>query len=75
MDTYYVMPTGQRIKVLVSWDKFLKANPEYKDRISPADFNFATPKVDEETVSVWKPAAANAKAKKQDKVGASRGQK
>ncbi|RLN00198.1 methyl-CpG-binding domain-containing protein 4-like [Panicum miliaceum] len=74
MDTYYVMPNGKRARCAGDVDKFLEANPEYKNRISVSDFNFAPPKVVEETVShnsAWKAA----KAKKQDKADASSAQK
>ncbi|TKW27396.1 hypothetical protein SEVIR_3G254000v4 [Setaria viridis] len=74
MDTYYVMPNGKRARCAGDVDKFLEANPEYKNRISTSDFNFAPPKVVEETVShnsAWKAA----KAKKQDKADASSAQK
>ncbi|XP_004967077.1 methyl-CpG-binding domain-containing protein 4 [Setaria italica] len=72
MDTYYIMPTGKRIKGASDLDKFLEANPHYKGRMSASDFNFATPKVVEETVSAWKAAMA----KEQEKAsGPSRGQK
>jgi len=74
MDTYYVMPNGKRARCAGDVDKFLEANPEYKNRISVSAFNFAPPKVVEETVShnsAWKAA----KAKKQDKADASSAQK
>lgn len=74
MDTYYVMPNGKRARCAGDVDKFLEANPEYKNRLSASDFSFAPPKVVEETVShnsTWKAA----KAKKQEKAGALSAQK
>jgi len=64
IDTYYVMPNGKRARCAGDMDKFLEANPEYKNRLSASDFSFAPLKVVEETVShnsAWKAA----KAKKQ----------
>lgn len=69
MDTYYVMPNGKRLRCTGEVDKFLAANPEYKEHISVSKFNFTPPKVVEETVchnSTWKAA----KAKKQEKAEA-----
>ncbi|EEE63680.1 hypothetical protein OsJ_18498 [Oryza sativa Japonica Group] len=69
MDTYYVMPNGKRVRCTAEVDKFLEANPQYKDRFSVESFSFTTPKIVEETVShnsVWK----SGKAKKQDKINA-----
>ncbi|CAD6333863.1 unnamed protein product [Miscanthus lutarioriparius] len=69
IDTYYVMPNGKRARCAGDVDKFLEANPEYKNRISASDFSFAPLKVVEETVShnsAWKAA----KAKKQEKAEA-----
>ncbi|OEL15980.1 Methyl-CpG-binding domain-containing protein 4, partial [Dichanthelium oligosanthes] len=72
MDTYYFMPTGERIDRADVVDKFLEANPWYKDsNMSASDFKCEAPVVVEETVSAWKAA----KAKEQDNAGASRGQK
>nr|CAB3480399.1 unnamed protein product [Digitaria exilis] len=45
MDTYYIMPTGKRVKGPADVEKFLETNPEYKSRMSASEFNFATPKV------------------------------
>lgn len=70
LDIYYVMPNGKRARCTGDVQKFLDANPDYKDRISVESFSFATPKIVEETVShssAWKAG----KAKKQDKTNAS----
>ncbi|CAL5094863.1 unnamed protein product [Urochloa decumbens] len=74
MDTYYVMPNGKRARCAGDVDKFLEAFPGYKDRISTSDFNFAPPKIVEDTVS-HNPSWIAAKAKKQDKADASSAQK
>uniref|UniRef100_A0A0D9WGC4 MBD domain-containing protein n=1 Tax=Leersia perrieri TaxID=77586 RepID=A0A0D9WGC4_9ORYZ len=70
MDTYYVMPNGKRARCTADVDKFLEANPQYKDRLPVESFSFATPKIVEDTVShssAWKAG----KAKKQDKINVS----
>ncbi|KAJ3676331.1 hypothetical protein LUZ60_003743 [Juncus effusus] len=51
MDIYYVMPNGKRARGASDVEKFLEANPEYRDKISVSDFSFITPKIAEETVS------------------------
>lgn len=70
MDTYYIMPTGKRVKGPADVEKFLETNPECKSRMSASDFNFATPKVPGKNVSARRKAA---KAKMLDKAGPSRG--
>ena len=64
MDPYYVMPNGKHAKCAGDVDKFLEANPEYKNRMSASDFSFAPLKVVEETVPRNSGRKA-AKAKKQ----------
>ncbi|KAK1696661.1 hypothetical protein QYE76_013358 [Lolium multiflorum] len=69
-DIYYVLPNGKRAKGTGDVQKFLDANPEYKDSLSLESFSFTMPKIVEETVSnssAWK----TKKTKKQDKTNAS----
>ncbi|OAY74581.1 methyl-CpG-binding domain-containing protein 4-like [Ananas comosus] len=64
MDTYYIMPKGGK-KARCSGDveKFLEANPEYKDTMSVSSFSFTAPKIMEETVSRNSEVKASAKSK------------
>ncbi|XP_010242547.1 PREDICTED: methyl-CpG-binding domain-containing protein 1-like [Nelumbo nucifera] len=49
MDTYYITPTGKKVRAPSEVEKYLEANPKYKG-VAVSDFNFAVPKVMEETI-------------------------
>ena len=44
-DAYYIMPNGKRARSISDVEKFLEANPEYKDQLSVSNFSFTTPKI------------------------------
>uniref|UniRef100_A0ACD6A966 Uncharacterized protein n=1 Tax=Avena sativa TaxID=4498 RepID=A0ACD6A966_AVESA len=71
VDICYVLPNGKRAKSVGDVQKFLDANPEYKDSLSVENFSFTLPKVAEETVTGGFAWRRNKKAKKQGKVNAS----
>uniref|UniRef100_A0ACD5XXM2 Uncharacterized protein n=1 Tax=Avena sativa TaxID=4498 RepID=A0ACD5XXM2_AVESA len=75
MDICYVLPNGQRAKSMADVQKFLDANPEYKDSLSVESFNFTLPKVVEETVSGGSAWRTNKQAKNQGKINASSSKK
>ncbi|THU68575.1 hypothetical protein C4D60_Mb08t05330 [Musa balbisiana] len=50
MDVSYIMPNGKKVRSSVEVEKFLEAYPEYKGKMSVADFSFTSPKVPEEMV-------------------------
>ncbi|CAL9112362.1 unnamed protein product [Musa acuminata var. zebrina] len=50
MDVSYIMPNGKKVRSSVEVDKFLEAYPEYKGKMSVADFSFTSPKIPEEMV-------------------------
>ncbi|PSS06254.1 Methyl-CpG-binding domain-containing protein [Actinidia chinensis var. chinensis] len=49
MDTYYITPSGTRVRAPSSVASFLEANPECKG-VSVSDFSFTPPKVMDDTV-------------------------
>jgi hypothetical protein len=70
MDICYVLPNGKRARGTADVQKFLDANPEYKDSLSVERFSFTLPKIVEETVSdssTWR----TEKAKKRERKNAS----
>ncbi|WOL15778.1 hypothetical protein Cni_G24559 [Canna indica] len=51
VDVYYVMPNGHRLRSSVELARFLEEFPEYRSTMSPADFSFATPKINKKETS------------------------
>ncbi|KAF9607135.1 hypothetical protein IFM89_032357 [Coptis chinensis] len=62
MDTFYTVPNGnKKVRAPAEVEKFLEENPKYKEAgITVSDFNFATPKIMEDTL----PAEAGSSRKK-----------
>lgn len=50
LDANYIMPTGKRTRSSVEVEKFLDANPVYRERFSAENFSFTTPKILEDMV-------------------------
>ncbi|XP_042516692.1 methyl-CpG-binding domain-containing protein 4-like [Macadamia integrifolia] len=48
-DAYYITPTGKRVRAPSGIEKFLEENPKYKG-VTISDFNFAVPKIMEDTI-------------------------
>ncbi|KAM0923550.1 hypothetical protein ACQ4PT_005454 [Festuca glaucescens] len=69
MDVYYVLPNGKRAKGIADVQKFLDANPEYRDSLSVESFSFTLPRIVEETVSdssAWRTKRAKRRGRKND---------
>ncbi|CAN0890197.1 Methyl-CpG-binding domain-containing protein 4, partial [Linum grandiflorum] len=49
MDAYYITPTGKKLRTRNEISSFITSKPEYKG-VKVDDFNFATPKVMEDTI-------------------------
>ncbi|KAL1197873.1 Methyl-CpG-binding domain-containing protein 4 [Cardamine amara subsp. amara] len=50
MDTYYITPTGKKLRSRNEIAAFVDANPEFKNAAPLGDFNFTVPKVMEDTI-------------------------
>jgi hypothetical protein len=66
-DVHYVLPNGKRAKGTEDVQKFLDANPEYKDSLAVESFSFTLPRIVEETVSdssAWRTKRAKRRGRK-----------
>ncbi|KAL8143154.1 hypothetical protein V2J09_016186 [Rumex salicifolius] len=50
LDAFYVTPTGKRVRSSVEAASFLQDHPDEYKHVNPKDFNFAVPKVMEDTL-------------------------
>lgn len=52
MDAFYTVPNGsKKVRAPADVEKFLEENPKYREAgVSVSDFNFATPKIMEDTI-------------------------
>ncbi|KAL5994237.1 Methyl-CpG-binding domain protein 4 [Asimina triloba] len=52
-DAHYETPTGKKVRAPAEVEKFLDANPKYRDDgISVSSFNFAVPKITEDMIPI-----------------------
>ncbi|PIA39356.1 hypothetical protein AQUCO_02600069v1 [Aquilegia coerulea] len=69
MDAYYTLPNGNRkVRAPAEVEKFLEENPKYKEAgVAVSDFNFATPKIMEDTIPADIEVGSSSKKRKMAK--------
>ncbi|XP_047329244.1 methyl-CpG-binding domain-containing protein 4 [Impatiens glandulifera] len=50
-DSYFITPTGEKLKGPSGIASYLKQHPEFDDRLSVSNFNFTNPKIMADTLS------------------------